>query len=662
LTEKIREVSKSKIIRVCFIIICLILVDILIVSIIRNKLNDPVGELKFYIKTESNLYIQMFYGEDEEFSEQKNLIKYYTGGQDKIELEFQYDISSDYIKLFFTPGWSELLICDMRIVGGNAVIPIDILQLQNPYALNDVELLPDGNDGIRIKPEGDDAWIVLKLSDYDVVQKYCKANIFRFVLYTVLLCTAVNLLILALLISNKEGYSVLLADTSPKYVKLSVDQIIIVLSVFLIAFSGAIMIAPVFCPDEASRRLLSNYIYSNGRLPTGNEPETMIYMWGFSYALRPYLSSIINAGFMKIISIFTASETVLLTASRMCSVLSLAGTANFSLKTGNLLFRKRISANLMGIIICFTPQVMFLGMYQNNDALSLFAISMEIFFLVKGYRQSWDLRTCIGLAVSYSVAILCYYSAIPWLLFGALFCVITCVKNPNLGNKASFIFRRFFLVCLLICILAGWFFIRNALLHNGDFLGIRSEEISRSAILESGMYQLVDFNRGYLMADSITDFLKIKDYEWIRWSLRSMIGCFGHMEIWLPLYQYGEYYALIIMAVIGFFLVSKYKKEKRMFRGLSVFFIASSAVTVLLSLYQSYVRDYEPQGRYIITVWLFIGYVFAVVNDNLSLNIGENNDDSEKKLIIIEPASIILWLWIIMFVRIWFETMSRMIV
>ena len=45
--------------------------------------------------------------------------------------------------------------------------------------------------------------------------------------------------------------------------------------------------------------------------------EVIISGWGFSYALRPYLASIVGAGFQKLAACFTDSPRILLAASRM---------------------------------------------------------------------------------------------------------------------------------------------------------------------------------------------------------------------------------------------------------------------------------------------------------------------------------------------------------
>ena len=146
---------------------------------------------------------------------------------------------------------------------------------------------------------------------------------------------------------------------------------LLVLSVFLLCFLCACTIAPSYCPDEEGRKLLSDYIYQTGRLPTGNEPETFINGWGFSYALRPYLSSVIGAIGMRTVSCFSFSEMLLLAASRMGSILSITLACVFALKAGLYLFQNRWSVRLYAIVICFLPQAVFLGSYQNNDILQI---------------------------------------------------------------------------------------------------------------------------------------------------------------------------------------------------------------------------------------------------------------------------------------------------
>lgn len=83
----------------------------------------------------------------------------------------------------------------------------------------------------------------------------------------------------------------------------SISEVLLIIAVFCICCYEAVKLPVDRCPGEAGRRVLLYWIYSHGTLPTENEVETIMDGWGFSYALRPFLSSIISAALMKVVSI-----------------------------------------------------------------------------------------------------------------------------------------------------------------------------------------------------------------------------------------------------------------------------------------------------------------------------------------------------------------------
>ena len=170
---------------------------------------------------------------------------------------------------------------------------------------------------------------------------------------------------------------------------------VLLISVFCICLTGALLLPVNQCPDEEGRLLLTEWMVRTGSLPTGNEAEVMIPDWGFSYALRPYLSAMIGAVFVRAVSFLTENSRVLLAAARMCSVLSVTVCCGFCLRLGKHVFDKTASALLYAVIVCFVPQVLFLGMYQNNDALSLAAVSAMVCYFAEGREAHWPLRSCL---------------------------------------------------------------------------------------------------------------------------------------------------------------------------------------------------------------------------------------------------------------------------
>lgn len=410
---------------------------------------------------------------------------------------------------------------------------------------------------------------------------------------------------------------------------------------FLMCLAGAFLISPDQCPDEAGRQLLSDYIYRTGKLPTGDEPETMINLWGFSYALRPYLASIVGACCMKFASIFTQSQKIMLVMSRMCSVLSITGCAYFSVKSGNILFKDRRSSILLAVMICYLPQVAFIGMYQNNDALSLMAVIMELFFLLRGYKDDWSISSCIGLGISMTIAVLSYYSVYPWILLGGVFCIVACLCNERINRKAYFIASRSALVIGIVLVLSGWFFVRNAIAHNGDLLGIAYEKISRDAAMAQGV-ELVDYRPGYSQFATFGDFIK----QWMLISCVSTIGCFGYMNVLLSKLQYLVYgISVVVLELWAIIKILLSRNCSKMILLFHVMLVTGAIATMILSVYASYYRDYQPQGRYIITAILPVFFSIAYGMDRYA--------GRPAKIAFISG-------WLGMFLWVFFGTMSTM--
>ena len=453
-------------------------------------------------------------------------------------------------------------------------------------------------------------------------------------------------------------------------------EALLVLLVFCLCLTGALLLPLDECPDEAGRHFLSNWIVRTGTLPTGNEPETMLMSWedvnapvlsiragseydgwGFSYALRPYLSSIVGAAFERIASCFTDSPRVLLAASRMCSVLSVTLCCFFCLRLGRRLFARRSTALLFAAIVCFLPQGMFLGMYQNNDSLALCAVSMMLYYLIEGFDRKWPVTSCIGLAAAFSLGLLSYYSVYGWLLSGALFCVAAALTDRDIPDKGRLIYKRTGLILGVCVLLAGWFFIRNAYYHNGDFFGIASEEISRAEMRSRG-YRLHEYVNYRNEGMTIPDFLRMGDHWWLRLSAWSFVGVFGYMDILLPRTQYRLYGAVIAGGALLYVASLLRQKPSRRDGLLALMMLLASLLTVLMHFWQSYARDYQPQGRYIITLAIPFAYMLTYGLDGLAAGGGPPEKAARSRTV---PAVALTVLWLALFAWAALGTMTKML-
>ena len=445
--------------------------------------------------------------------------------------------------------------------------------------------------------------------------------------------------------------------------RLSAIECFLILLTFCICITGALHLPVNQCPDEFVRSRIIVWIVEKGTLPTGDELEIMALNpppgvnYGFSFALRPYLSAMIGAVFVKLTMLFSNSDRILLLAARLGSVLSITGCCWFCLRLGHRLFDKRSSSLLFTVLVCFLPQVMFLGMYHNNDALSLFAVCMMLFFLVDGHAQKWPIKSCIGLAVGFSIGLLSYYSIYGWILMSAVFCIISVVTDNEIAEKGCFIFKRAVIIFGICLLLTGWFFIRSAILHNGDFLGIAYEEVSRARVESLGykLFQYICYRRDGL---SISEFLRLRDYEWLRITARSFVGTFGNMNLFLPLFLYGIYFTIIIFGILHFLSVMIHRRLCKRDGLLMLVMLVSCGINFILHFWQSYARDFQAQGRYIITLIILIAYMMAYGLDKTTVavynpKIGKPTD--------LSPAFVLIVLWLLLLAWAVLGTMKQMI-
>ncbi len=400
---------------------------------------------------------------------------------------------------------------------------------------------------------------------------------------------------------------------------------------FCICFLTAASLQIDHAPDEAMRYLIPQYIVKHHALPVGNEAEVMHSLWGFSYAFYPYLTSILSAVFMEIASLCSGGAASLLLAARMVSVLSGTIALSFIIKTGELLYKDKKYALILGIFCGFLPQFVFLCSYQNNDSFAILCTAMMVYFWIKGRKDGWTWPTCLKLGLACGLCALSYYNAYIYLIctIPALFVgrldrgLTTSGQTPaspegwhstwagigSYRHRLEKILTRAGLVLLPAFLVAGWFFIRNGILHQGDFLGMRTtnemaEEHAQEEYKPSN--KVTPAREGLSLTD--TFFRTYKDHKanWFVSSICSFIGSFSYLSIHLSNLMYALYLAILGLGFLLFFFLSlrqNWWKEKDR-RLLFLLFTACILVTPALSMFHSYYSDYQAQGRYLMPALL----------------------------------------------------------
>ena len=362
-------------------------------------------------------------------------------------------------------------------------------------------------------------------------------------------------------------------------------------------------------PDEQLRILVPTFIYEHHQLPTGYDSEVIYNVGNWSYAFYPQvLGAVVSAIFMSIVGIFSNADSALVYGARLASVFFGVATVYIT----GLIVRKLLSgykfaeiySYMAMILLAFWPQFAFLSAYINNDIVALFGVSLILYAAVLGSKDKWNIKNGILMGIGFSVCLLGYTNSYGFILFGAVFFLVTLVKqNKDVGVRRSLLLLA--VVCLIPILAAGPFYVRNALIYKGDFLGLTTFK-SRTTEWELKNDRRVQTSYVQSGENDVLDLVRDDNY----WQMQqeSFIGKFGYMTIspspkWVFIYK-----AIAVMGVVGFVLMlaGNFRKNRLgRYRNGMLFGIGvalACVVTLGLSTYYSLTIDIQPQGRYIIYI------------------------------------------------------------
>ena len=394
-----------------------------------------------------------------------------------------------------------------------------------------------------------------------------------------------------------------------------ISAIVLVVISLGLSLTGLLGMEPHYGPDEIMRFDVAEWIYVNGRLPWGNEPE-LISAWGFNYSLAPYLPSIVSAMFMKVMSLFTTAQWPLFVAYRMPSFLSHLTIGIFSYLTARRLFHKAGAKLCFIAFSVFWPQILYMGSYLNNDIFALALCYGVLFCWVYGMQEGWNWKSVIGFGAVLGLLTITYYYAYGWILCSILFFCFTLWKQKK---DVKEFWQKTLSVIGVAFMTGGWFFIKNFIFMPGDFLGFKSTDVFKHQFA-------VDKIKGIVVpADqmSLKDMLLKGGSEawWIR-TLRSYLGSFQLYSVVPTKKQYVLFGALILPSAAAGCLNQIWKGAKSKNSTEKMFVLCqvlSFVIPIGLTVFSSYYIDFQPQGRYMISslpaLVLWISFGMQVLSD-----------------------------------------------
>lgn len=369
-------------------------------------------------------------------------------------------------------------------------------------------------------------------------------------------------------------------------------------------------------PDEINRFRVVRFIYENGYLPKGDDPAVLIPGYGGSYAFQPMLTYILEGFLLRAVDLFTDRFDVLLVAARMVNVFFGMAAAVLTRRLSKLLFPEKRTQWLFSCLVVFLPQSLFLHTYINTDSCAFLSVILMFTAVLDGMKNGFTRPLCIQTAAGVILCALSYYNAygavvVTVILFISCFAGKVSAGTITRDGTASPVdryymdwkpmFRAGAFISALVFLGAGWWFIRNAILYHGDFLGMNARNLCVASTCTPDFHPLL---RQTCQNQGIGVLAMVFGTDYFTLLVRSFVAMFGPMNLPTHYYIYEFYYRIFAVGLLvcmlpigrGLYLSWQEKNRRFFFNGCMVL---ACVIPVFLCVYYSYTWDFQPQGRYL---------------------------------------------------------------
>lgn len=392
-------------------------------------------------------------------------------------------------------------------------------------------------------------------------------------------------------------------------------ECIFYLSVFMFIAIFAIFQPLGDPPDEINRYKVAQYVSVHGTIPHGADPEVEIGGYGASYAFQPILPYMIQGYFMRLLLQFTENFYILTYAARFVNVLFGVLMAVFVRKIAKEVFDTPSMQWFFTLLVVFLPQNLFLHSYINTDSCAALSASIIIYACLKGLKDNFSTKTSVTLAVGIILCALSYYNA-----YGVILCSILLFlysfleyKDGKLRYRFQEMIQKACFISLMVLLGIGWWFIRNALLYDGDLLGMTART---NCAIQSALPEFNPLTKPTIQSTEGTLRFLFMETPFVSTLIESFIATFGTMDIKTFPFVYFGFKLLIVIGGIGFLIPLEkrtYLKElpESTTGVFNVVMIFDCIIPAALCVWYSYSWDYQPQGRYILPLLIPLMYLAA---------------------------------------------------
>ena len=231
------------------------------------------------------------------------------------------------------------------------------------------------------------------------------------------------------------------------------------------------------------------------------------------------------------------------------------------------------------------------------------------------------------------------------------------------GKYADFV-KKGLLVCVIVLALTAWWFIRNAILYDGDFLGMNASTICAEKYAKKNFKpsnRKTPQMEGYSFLDMLNKgFPKSDGFSWVELVSGSFVGRFGNMDVFMPKWLINNYLDFIKAGFLLIFLhpvrtfALRIKKQWSVKGFFNWCMLVAMIIPNILNAYYSYASDYQPQGRYSLPMIVPLTYFMIIGYGNL-FDVQIKKESLRKKIYAAICVLLLLLAVFVFFAVIWPE-------
>ncbi len=382
--------------------------------------------------------------------------------------------------------------------------------------------------------------------------------------------------------------------------------------------NDTLSIQPFSPPDEVPRMLVPDYICENGKLPTGFEPEVIILPYGFSYALYNTFPYIVQ-GYTMRLALMADSDCNTVIVARMVDVFMGLFMSLVIYLLARRMFEKRGIRYLFCCLVTFLPQALFVHTYVNNDSMAMLSTAMIMYGFLWAYKDGFNIRNSLWISFGVVLCALSYYNCYGYILCGIILFICYFIRK---GKKKVYLdFKAMWPYMLLIgsiCLLgAGWWFVRSAIVLDGDFLGLKTrvwmtDTYGADILSSANTYK----GRGIGVIEMLAE------NSFFTCLYQSFVGVFGSLSIVASPITYQFYKLLFAAGALAIIYAVAAGIDCKLITAKTAILYSNLVLCIIIPLIllirYAYTIDYQAQGRYMLPALVPLMYIICRAFDALT--------------------------------------------